>query len=241
MKITPTFRGTRAFTLIELLVVIAIIAILASLLLPVLSKAQARAIRIKCASNHHQIGAGFQMYSHDNLDFFPVYEAWAAWGGPTGVSTMHGGDVPAIRRPLNVYVAAPEAFHCPGDKGDSLYRSVWPANAHSCYDAWGNSYLAVWVYDTLRIKHVTSAPGSDPPMKMRDIAAHPSNKVIEGDWLFYADRDKNDLWSQWHNYKGQFRINILYGDGHTEFLQFPQEAYQWNYTGPPPDPNYTWW
>lgn len=62
---------TCAFTLIELLVVIAIVAILAAILLPIISNSRVQAKRTACLSNMRQIGAAMILYTNENNGDFP--------------------------------------------------------------------------------------------------------------------------------------------------------------------------
>ena len=115
----------RGFTLIELLVVIAIIAILASLLLPALTKAKEQGNRARCISNMKQILLSTQMYVNDSNDYMP-YTSWSSgtFGQPNWCYTRVQGNNPdhtVEKGQLWTYHNTRQLYFCPLDQTNTVF------------------------------------------------------------------------------------------------------------------------
>ncbi len=130
--------GTGIFTLIELLVVIAIIAILASILMPALSKARNTALRSNCSGNLKQLGQTLYTYVDDFQDFLPPAKH-QGYGG-TGTSQQWYLKYQAWNERFDDYLNIPQDNVSVRDRLHLKTVLYCPSNQKMTDWAW--SYLA---------------------------------------------------------------------------------------------------
>ena len=124
-----TAPSLRAFTLIELLVVIAIIGILAALLLPTLSRAQAKGRSARCQSNLRQLGLGLGMYASD-AQCYPFYY---------GTNLMDYSMWPDKLQPYASALYTNDLYACPSYLGVTIQHTAASGVGPGCWGSYAYS------------------------------------------------------------------------------------------------------
>ncbi len=198
------------FTLIELLVVIAIIAILASMLLPALSKAREKAKGITCTSQLKQLGMIMNLYSDANDDYSVPITGGTGGTRPWNrllVDDQHIKGPVAEWRNNRAEYNYNHPFSCPGDtelRANYNWYPFEPSYGITLASVAGGQYA--W---SAPIRRSSLLKGAQTAQLLE------TRNSTGSKYLFRAADAAPNL-----SLRHYGRVNLLFFDGHTDTLPF---------------------
>lgn len=219
-------HSVRAFTLVELLVVITVIAILAALLLPVLSKSKVRAQQTACLNNQRQLQAGWLMYAHEQKDSLPLNDVEASLYSPnwsTSNSWVVGdvtvsADLSLIRLgSIFPYVGSTDVYHCPSDASTVDNSSVLRNRSYSMeYFLNGAIDPQYWQYLPAGAFVGRATRYTDIPSPSSVFVFLDESEASINDGVFMIFRSPNKSWRDAPSDRHSGGMNLSFADGHCE-------------------------
>jgi prepilin-type N-terminal cleavage/methylation domain-containing protein/prepilin-type processing-associated H-X9-DG protein len=213
----------RGFSLIELLVVMAVIAVLAGLLLPSLSSAQAKGRQVACLNNLRQLQLAWTMYLGDHNNTMPENKMTGT--GLLGcVSTTNSwvtGNAQASADPVllkqgSIYSYTPntQVYRCPADRS-TIFDASTPRERSYSMDAYLNGGLDVRIYGGYLTGNVIRYSDLLPSPSKVFVLLDETQAVID-DGVFLLYRDPADFWQNGPSHRHSQGANLSFADGHCE-------------------------